>query len=115
MWFSGRSKAKLAGDFSGLIARAPHVVSTEASGETVLLDVRRGQYHTLNEVGSRVWDLLRVGTTVGEIVRAIREEYEIPADWPADRVEQDVRALLTQLHSVGLLLANGAAATEASP
>jgi coenzyme PQQ synthesis protein D (PqqD) len=113
MWFSRRSKANLAMDFSGHIARSPHVVSTTTNGETVLLDIDRGRYHTLNEVGSRVWELLGVGTTMDEIVRAIHAEYDVPPDGTTDRVELDVRELLKQLHSVGLL-ASGAAATKAS-
>jgi hypothetical protein len=70
---------------------------------TVLLDVERGRYHTLNAVGGRVWALLAAGTTVGDIVRTLHAEYALPLDTPADRVERDVMALLAQLRDAGLL------------
>jgi hypothetical protein len=79
-------------------------MSTTRDGETVLLDTVRGRYHTLNEVGTRVWELLADGTTLDEIVATIRREYDVPLVGGVDPVEQDVTTLLTHLRAAGLLI-----------
>ncbi len=91
---------------SARLTRASHVTSATRNGETVLLDIRRGRYHTLNAVGSRVWELLASGTTREAIVHAIRDEYVMPAGVPPDQVDRDVTAMLGALHAAGLLDAN---------
>ncbi|HWZ59223.1 MAG TPA: PqqD family protein [Gemmatimonadaceae bacterium] len=80
--------------------RCAHVVSTVQGDSTILLDARRGQYHTLNEIGGRVWALLADGTTIDALVSAIQAEY----DAPPDRIALDVHAMLAQLQSAGLLV-----------
>jgi hypothetical protein len=85
------------------LTRAAHVVSTTQGDETILLDPRRGQYHTLNQVGGTVWGLLATGTSVDEIVDAINREYDVPPDAPVDGVRRDVTGLLTALDAAGLL------------
>jgi hypothetical protein len=79
------------------------VTSATRNGETVLLDVRRGRYHTLNQAGSRVWELLGSGTTREAIVLAMRDEYGLPAGVSPDQVDRDVTAMLSALHAAGLL------------
>jgi hypothetical protein len=89
-------------DANQRVARAPHVGATRQGGESVLLDVVHGKYHTLNEVGTRIWELLATPTTVAAIVRRVCTEYDI--DGPeADRVASDVSALIRQLRKSGLL------------
>ncbi len=59
----------------------------------VLLNPQSGEYYTLDEVGSRVWQLLDGKRTIDELVAQIAREY----DAPADVIEQDVRDLLKDL------------------
>jgi hypothetical protein len=91
-------------DFGGRLIRPLHVMSTTRDGETVLLDTVRGHYHTLNDVGTRVWEMLADGTTLDVIVGTIRREYDIPLVGGVDPVEQDVTTLLRHLRAAGLLI-----------
>ena len=77
----------------------PHVVAAAQGGRTVLLDVERGRYYTLDEVGGRIWGLLGEGSTCAAIVDALRREYDVEAS----RVEADVASLLAQLRDAGLV------------
>jgi hypothetical protein len=83
--------------------QAPRIVSTEHDGETTVLNEERGVYHTLNEVGTRVWGLLAQGATVDTIVQAIRDEYAIPESIATEQVAVDVVELLRTLHHVGVI------------
>jgi hypothetical protein len=89
---------------SSQLRRAPHVLATAQGEEVVLLDTSRERYYTLNAIGARVWELLERSTTFGELVSAIRAEYDAPSGSDADRVEEDVARLLTQLRTAGLLV-----------
>ena len=106
MWLVNRFVARTArsGGFRGRLARPLHVMSATRGGETVLLDPVRGRYHTLNEVGARVWELLADGTTLEAIVATVRAEYDVPCTAGVDPVEQDVTTLLRHLRAAGLLI-----------
>lgn len=98
-------------DLRGRLGRPAHIMSTTRQGETVLLDTVRGRYHTLNDVGTRVWELLADGTTLDAIVARVRREYDVPRVGGVDPVEQDVRTLLTHLRAAGLLVTESAVRT----
>jgi hypothetical protein len=47
-------------------------------GDTLLMmSVQQGQYFSLNEAASRVWELLEKPTTVPALVRQLVSEYEV--------------------------------------
>lgn len=94
-------RAASADDLTGRFARAPRVVATATGEESVLLDLSRERYYTLNEVGSRLWELLGAGATVPEMAETIRREYDGAA---AEQVERDVRRLLGDLLAASLVV-----------
>ncbi|HEY9515175.1 MAG TPA: PqqD family protein [Gemmatimonadaceae bacterium] len=77
----------------------PHVVSVVQDTDTALLDVRSERYFTLNEVGTRIWELLAEGTEVAVIAELLAEEY----DAPIDAIAADTRTLLTALEKARLV------------
>jgi len=79
---------------------SPHVVFRDLDGEAVLLDLSSGTYFGLNEVGTRVWQLLADGRDEDQIVATLIAEYE--AD-PAV-IARDVARLLGDLRSRRLIV-----------
>lgn len=75
------------------------VLHQQVGEETVLLNMTTEQYHGLDEVGSRVWQLLREHQTLDPIVAALLHEYEV--DETALRA--DVERLLGELADLGLI------------
>jgi hypothetical protein len=61
--------------------------------EIVVLDLARGDYFSLDEVGARVWDGLSAGQDVHEIAAALAAEY----DTDVARIEEDVEAFTHEL------------------
>lgn len=84
---------------SGSLQVAENVVFQRIEGETVLLDLKGEQYFGLDEVGSRIWELVGEGRSFDAIVRTLGAEYE--AD--AARIEEDLRRLLAELERAGLV------------
>lgn len=70
------------------LARAKDVVAASHGARTVLLDPGTGRYWGLNEVGSRIWELLEQDLSPDEVVDRLLEEYDAPRDVLAADVEQ---------------------------
>ena len=83
---------------------SPDVVFRNLDGEAVLLDLGSGRYFGLNEVGTRIWQMIEGGRDASAIVDVLTDEYA------ADRatIAADVARLLDELRSRRLLVAGGA-------
>lgn len=67
----------------------------ELDGEAVILNTKSGQYYSLNEVGTRIWELLSEGLSKDEIVSAITEEYEVSPEQAVRDVSELIKDLIT--------------------
>lgn len=72
------------------LVRNGDIVAAPVDGELVMISVERGSYYGLDEVGSRVWELLAEPRLLSEIVSVLVEEYDVE---PAV-CEQEVAALV---------------------
>lgn len=85
-----------------------NLVTRSIAGETLIVPVRSGIadlecIYALNEVGSRVWELLDERTPVKKIVEAICSEYDVTPDEAA----RDISELLSSLEAAGLVRGAG--------
>ena len=71
----------------------------EVSGETVLLDLVSGIYFGLDPVGTRIWALLNEDKSVGQVLDALLEEYEVERG----ALEADLEELLDRMLASGLI------------
>ena len=56
--------------------------------ETVVVHLGTGKIHHTNPTGSRVWELLQEGRSLGEIIQTLESEFEAgPADLERDVTE----------------------------
>jgi hypothetical protein len=84
---------------SAIISPARDVLVSEFGDELVILNLEDGVYYGLDDVGARSWRLLQGSVTVPAIRNALVEEYEVDPD----RAEHDIRALLEECASRGLV------------
>lgn len=87
------------------IALSPDVISQEVSGETVLLDLESENYFGLDEVGTRVWQLIKETNDLSVIFDTLLEEYNVTEE----RLQQDLTVLLTEIEGLGLITLKTAA------
>lgn len=66
--------------------------------EAVLLDLDSGQYYGLNNVGTRIWQLLGAGHSASSICEVVVQEFEVA------EAEADVEALIEMLLAKRLLV-----------
>ncbi len=69
------------------------VLFRELDGESVLLDLRSQKYFGLDEVGTRIWQLLDELRDVEAVQAALLDEFEVAPE----RLRRDLRSLLDQL------------------
>jgi hypothetical protein len=77
-----------------------HVVSRSFAEETVVLNLKTGQYHGLDTVGGRLFELLQRSRTIGAAASQLATEY----GRPVDEVEPDVLEFCRELEQRGLIV-----------
>ncbi|MBW8873572.1 MAG: PqqD family protein [Acidobacteria bacterium] len=75
------------------------VLFRDLDGEAVLLATDSGRYFGLNEVGTRMWSLLRLHGDVEAVCRALLAEYEVPEA----RLREDLAQFVGTLAARGLV------------
>jgi len=86
-----------------VVSREPLV--TVVDDATVLLDLRRGCYFSMQQVAGTVWSLLQQPTTLESLLAELMRRYEVdPATCRADTEE-----LLGELVRRGLVMVEAAA------
>lgn len=81
-----------------VVQQAERTASRTIGGKAVVVVIDANELHTLNEVGSRVWELAQ-GTSLADIAETIASEYEVEPDVAM----ADVRTFARQLLGKGML------------
>jgi hypothetical protein len=87
------------------VTLSPDVISQEVSGETVLLDLGSENYFGLDEVGTRIWQLIEETGDLQRIYATLLEEYSVEAD----QLLSDLENLITEISGLGLVTLEAAA------
>jgi len=81
------------------VTLSPEVISQEVSGETVLLDLESENYFGLDEVGTRIWQLIKETNDLQAIYQTLLAEYDVSEE----RLQQDLDTLLGEISGLGLV------------
>ncbi len=87
----------------------PQVAARIIDGEAVIVLPQSGQVTVLNEVGSRIWELIDGTRSVGEITEIIVAEYDVTAE----QAERDVAEFIQELVENKMLVLADKKAAEA--
>ena len=74
-------------------------VSTNLSGEEVILSITNGVYFGLDRVGARIWALLQESRTLDEVADVVVREFDVQRE----RALADLVTLARQLSENGLI------------
>jgi hypothetical protein len=75
------------------------VMAQELDGETVLLDLASESFFGLDNVSTRVWQLLQDGVDREGIIQILLDEYDVEREV----LEKDIADLLGRLSEAGLI------------
>ena len=74
-------------------------LSTNLAGEIVILDVERGLYFGLSEVGVVIWEAMQSPIAIAAIVERVVRAYDVPSE----TAEVDTIELVSELAARGLV------------
>ena len=95
------SRGEVVEQLEGAVVRVPdHVVYRSFESETVLLNLRSGQYHGLNPTGGRMLEVLREAGTLAQAATILAAELE----HPREAVLVDLLELCTRMLERGLIV-----------
>jgi coenzyme PQQ biosynthesis protein PqqD len=80
--------------------RGEQVIAQKAANDLLLFNMNDGNYYSLNEIGSRIWELCDGNRSVSQLVEALAAEY----DASSEVLENDVVELLESLQSGKLII-----------
>ena len=78
---------------NAVVVAADNQISSELSGEAVILDLRAGMYYGLDSIGARIWSLIQEPKAVADLRDTLVGEYEVDPE----SCERDLLTLLRQL------------------
>ncbi|MBT5873731.1 MAG: lasso peptide biosynthesis PqqD family chaperone [Candidatus Latescibacteria bacterium] len=82
-----------------MIKASDEIVSSKLDDQVVMMSIDKGAYFGLDEIGSRIWELLASPRTVSGLCSILIQEYDVPRE----ECEQDILALLNELAEKNLL------------
>jgi hypothetical protein len=81
----------------------PAVISDIIDGEVVIMNLERGSYYGLDQVGADVWQLILAGRTSEEIVSLLCKRFSVEQT----RANADVTALIAKMIEQDLIIPDG--------
>ncbi|MCB2263467.1 MAG: lasso peptide biosynthesis PqqD family chaperone [Candidatus Thiosymbion ectosymbiont of Robbea hypermnestra] len=81
------------------ICRGNDLVFSDIEGEVVMMSIEKGNYYCLNEVGSRIWQLIEQPTTLADVCHELQEDFQVE---PA-ACEQEVFKFAEKMVTAGLI------------
>lgn len=85
------------------ISISPDVAFQEIGGESVLLHLDDAHYFGLDEVGTRIWQLIVEHGELDAVFERMRQEYDVEPQ----QLETDLERLIGDLADKGLVIVEG--------
>ena len=82
----GKIKRDYGINLDTVINKNLEIDDTDLDGEKVMMNLDKGQYFMMNEVGSRIWEIISEPINVKEIISTLRNEYEVDEETCKDTV-----------------------------
>jgi hypothetical protein len=80
-----------------IISQIEDIVASDIDDEKVMMSVEKGEYYSLDPIGSRIWELIEKPIKVSELIDALLLKYDVDRE----TCERDVFAFLEELHGDG--------------
>ena len=81
------------------ITVAPDIVFREVDGEAVILNLETGLYFGLDQVGTRIWQLIQEHGSLQKVFETMSDEFDVGPD----ALERDLLGLMGELCGKGLV------------
>ena len=73
----GEVKKDYGVNIDSVVSKNEEIDDTDLDGEKVMMNLDKGQYFMMNEVGSRIWELIEGNTSIVNIIETLTNEYQV--------------------------------------
>ena len=73
----GQARKDYGVNIDSVITKNKEIDDADLDGEKVMMNLDKGQYFMMNEVGSRIWELIDESTPIVNIIETLTNEYEV--------------------------------------
>ena len=77
----------------GSVRRSEELLTSSVDEETILLSLEKNNFYGMNEVGTRIWELLESPIAVAELCRQLQEEFAVSEEQCREHVLQFLNSL----------------------
>ena len=81
------------------IQRNASMITSNLDGEIVMMSVENGEYYGLDEIGTRIWELLEKPIVIDSLIHCLTLEFEVERE----ECEQDTLDFLKDLFARNLI------------
>lgn len=82
-----------------LFCQVPGNIVSDMDGEKVMLNIEKGKYYNLGQLGGEIWELLKTPIQMDAVVTTLLSHYNVNRD----QCEEQVSTFLNQLFNEGLI------------
>ena len=100
--FAGQRQEYMELSLRHSITVAPDIVFREVDGEAVILNLESGIYFGLDQVGTRIWQLIQAHGSLQKVFETMCDEFDVGSD----ALERDLLGLMGELCAKGLVRAS---------
>lgn len=86
-----------------VISQIEEIVASDIDGETVMMSIENGKYYGLDDIGSRIWELIEKPIKVSDLIDTLLERFDVDRE----TCEKDVLKFLNELDEDRILAVKG--------
>lgn len=79
-----------------LVPNSAEVAASVVDGEAIIINLSNGMYYSLDRVGGFVWELITARRTVGQILEAIVQHYDVTREQAGNDLDRLVSELIAE-------------------
>ena len=95
----GQARKDYGVNIDSVITKNKEIDDADLDGEKVMMNLDKGQYFMMNEVGSRIWELIEGNTPIVNIIETLTNEYDVDEE----TCENTVMEFLGRLKNADLI------------
>jgi hypothetical protein len=62
---------------NAIIKRQSDLVFSKIDDEIIMMSIKNGEYYGLDNIGSRIWEIIEKPVTLKEVVEMLKNEFEV--------------------------------------
>jgi len=63
-----------------VVSRTKEVLASKMDGETIMMSIAGGSYYGMDNIGSRIWELIAEPIRVSDLCDRLMEEFDVEID-----------------------------------